>query len=494
MKKILYFLAFSFCVLAPGCVEDTGNYSYENAEAFIPKVLTEFEDNYNLTILQQFSLDPKVEGNESDYEYLWYAYPTMLAAVRPDTLSRERKLDCTITQSPGSYTIVFVVTDKEHKTAAYRKTTMSVSSVFGVGYYVEKYENGQTDVDFVDRKGEVNPNILSAINGEGIPGRPVNTSYASSQVGFRFQVKDEDGETVQLSSVPTFIVCTDEDMRIYNGDDMQLIKKYEDAFMEVPAVRKPMGVIATSVGFMLNNDNAIHLLSTSSYMGSFGYAFPGDYRIRYLVNGTNGFLSHDDNSGLFLGYTAGRNTPVTEATYKDYELIFFAAQPMQMFISYYSYAVLRHKTTGEARVVQLYSIYVGAAGLVYYQSEVPAPRDAGMLDASVFALGGTGKSVIYYSNGDNEVHYYNYSNQIEKKSAVTLPDGEKIVYMKNVSDIALGPEIFLVLSNKDGKWMLRVYDFEGATHDIKLPARETHSGNGDASTVVYRDANTYITY
>lgn len=489
MKYIGYFIVFLFCIAVTGCVEDTGNYTYEEAESFVPKVVSGFEKHYDMILLQQLNLDPQIEGKESDYTYTWLIHPTMLGSVRPDTVSRERKLDYTVIQSPGDYTILFVATDKEHGTSSYHKTTMSVSSDFGVGYYIDKYENGCTDVDFVDRYGSLNSNIISTINGEGIPGRPINTAYASSQVGFRFQANG-----VQMTMVPTFMVCSDEDLRIYNGDDMQLIKTYEEAFMELPEVKSPMGVIVTSSGFMLNNNNAIHLLSTGSYMGSFGYAYPGDYRIKCLVNGTTGFLAHDEKNGLFLGYTTGSNTPATSATYSDYELIFFAAQPMQMFISYYSYAVLKHKTTGEARLVQLYSIYVGAANLIYYLAELPMPSTAGILNGSVFALSGFGQSVIYYSNGDNEVHYYNYSNQLEKKSMIGLAADEKVVYIKHLFDMASGLNALLVLADKGGSWKLYVYDFEGSTPDVQLPARETYSGSGTPSTVIYRDASTYITY
>lgn len=42
--------------------------------------------------------------------------------------------------------------------------------------------------------------------------------------------------------------------------------------------------------------------------------------------------------------------------------------------------------------------------------------------------------VIYYSKGDNVVHYYNPSNQTEKKNMISIPADEEIVYIAHSSD------------------------------------------------------------
>ena len=58
---------------------------------------------------------------------------------------------------------------------------------------------------------------------------------------------------------------------------MKQLKRWNDAFLEVPAVKKPQGVWATTSGFMLMNNNAVHF----AYLGGgggghFGYAYPND--------------------------------------------------------------------------------------------------------------------------------------------------------------------------------------------------------------------------
>ena len=55
-----------------------------------------------------------------------------------------------------------------------------------------------------------------------------------------------------------------------------------------------------------------------------------------------------------------------------------------------------------------------------------------LYDGKVFACqGGNGAAVIYYSTGDNVIHYYNPTNQTEKRAVVTLPVGEKVIQLKH---------------------------------------------------------------
>ena len=490
MKLKLYFSALLFCLVVAGCVEDTGNYVYEDPAEIAPLINSEMEEHYDAVMLDQLEIKVEMEGDESQYDYLWYAYPTKLAAEPVDTLGYEKDLDYKVTLEPELYTLVFKATNKTNQTAVYQKSELSVSSIFGIGYYVNKYEEGYTDVDFVDRYGDVNPNIMKTINGESLSGQPVNSAFFS--VGYGYQEEDVEGNIIQYSGEPAYMVCSDNDFRIYHGETMVELANFETAFMERPEVKSPQGVVATSVGFMLMNNNHIHMLPSSTTLGKFGYPYPNrDFEYsKYLISGTNSYITFDDKSGQFLGYVASKNEAITDDTYSDYDLVYLAAQPYYLFISYYSYALLKHKTENKAYWVKIASTNVSSS--VFRYTEYPVPPNVGILNATVFAIGGA-NPVLYYSNGDNHIRYYNFSNQTEQE-VLTLPEDEKVVYIKNVFDLAYGPNIFLVLTDKGDTWNLRVYDFEGATPDLSLPAKETYSGNGTPSTVVYRNANTYVTY
>ena len=186
MKQIIIYLyAILLGVSFVGCVEDTGNYDYEDPAVVAPTIKSGIEENYSVLVLEDLVIDPAIEGDESLYDYVWYAYPGTITSSTPsDTLSVTKKLDYTVSLEPGTYQLVFKVTDKTNGTSAFYKSKLVVASFFSEGYYVLKYENGYTDVDFVDRNGLVNANVLKAINGESLPGKPIRATYEYNQYSY----------------------------------------------------------------------------------------------------------------------------------------------------------------------------------------------------------------------------------------------------------------------------------------------------------------------
>jgi hypothetical protein len=395
----------------------------------------------------------------------------------------------------GVYRLIFKATNKENNTSVYQKTQLSVSSIFGKGFYVNKYENGRTDVDFIDRYDVIHPNILKEINGEDLPGKPIRSAYVSNQ--YYYEVENSEGAKTRLLAQPAFLVCSDEDMRIYHGDNLSLLKKYEDAFLELPAVKKPQGVWGSTNGFLLINDNAAHFIYNNGYtVGQFGYAYASDgYKYSETVAvGQSSYMLFDEISGSFLGYHTTRNYALT-SNFTNYDLIYIGAQPYQATESYHSYAIVKNRSNGAAYLIDFGTYFISYGQVAAYKDPDLIPADFDVANARVFTVkGGNGNSVIYYSKGDNTVHYYNFGNQTEKKSIITLPEGENIVYLEHAFDNYYGFNIFIVLANKNGKWMLHTYNLEGAGPDILLPETGNYSGNGNASNLIYRDPNTRLTY
>lgn len=91
------------------------------------------DENYSVLVLENLVIDPTIEGDESQYDYVWYAFPGTVTSSAPnDTLGVSKKLDCTISMEPGTYQLVFKVTDKSNGTSAFYKFEVSgrpVSSV-----------------------------------------------------------------------------------------------------------------------------------------------------------------------------------------------------------------------------------------------------------------------------------------------------------------------------------------------------------------------------
>jgi hypothetical protein len=513
LTKYIIITFISYCLA--GCINDTGNYKYLDINEVKPILLSGIEDTYSAITMDQLVIDPKMAGDESLYNYAWYTYPVNNTNVPYDTLGKEKKLDYKVTMLSGTYALIFKATSKENGTSVYKRSTLTVSSIFGIGYYVNKYENGRTDIDFINRYGVVNPNILKQINGEDLPGKPIRSAYEVNQ--YSYNVTNADGTVTRIAMKPALMVCTDEDLRIYHGENMKLLKKWDDAFIEIPAVKKPQGVWALTNGFVLLNNNTVSFVNNNgSNVGQFGYPYPND-NIKINPNlaiASGSVLVFDDNAGEFAGYYVQKYAPLKDAVIKaspltlgpvgtayftNCDLIYMGTQVYYATAAGRSYVIVRDRNTKVSYLWQIginniqygYIYDYGAGGLVI-------PSTFGVLTAKVFALKGGASTalntIIYYSAGDNKVHYYNPSNQTEKKDIITLPVGEEIVCIEQSYDYYYKINSFAVLSNLNGNWILRTYDMVGSTPDVALPEKATYNGTGIAKNFIYRHANTSLTY
>ena len=503
--KNIFMAIFILAIFLQGCYEDKGNYDYLVAEEVAPIIASELDEAYDATSLEQFVLDPVVEDDGDYMEYLWFIYPTTNANLPNDTIGHERKLDYLVTAQSGTYQLVFKVTDTRYGTSAYQQARLNVASTFSTGYYVMKYENDRTDVDFVDKEGALHENLLMELHGEDMPGKPIRQVYTSNR--YCYTEADATGNLISYTWQPAYVICTDEDMKILHGDDLHVIKTWETAFMEMPAVKKPQGVWGSgSGGFMMMNDGSIHALQGYLYSdGCFGYAFQTpNYKIApTLAVGGSSYLAFDENAGTFIGFQNANGTVITNIyngvslpNVTGCDLIWMGSQAYSSTPSF-CYAIVKDRANGTWMLIEEYAAYMSMVGH-YFSNQYTIPAEFGIYDGKVFACqGGNGAAVIYYSTGDNVIHYYNPTNQTEKRAVVTLPVGEKIIQLKHAyfpGTTAIDPlNKFIVLAEKDGGWKLYEYELEGSTPDIKPAPAATYSGNGIPGHVIYRASNVWTT-
>lgn len=516
MKRIIiYLFAALLGFFLTGCIKDTGNYNYLAPNKVAPVLVSGIDETYSVLSMGKLTVEAKMESDETLYKYAWYAYPVNMTNVPNDTLGRARKLDYTVTLPSGTYYLYFRATSKENGTSVFKKSLLTVSSIFGIGYYVNKYQNGRTDLDFVDRYGVVNPNILKQINGEDLPGKPIRSTYEINQ--YSYNVVNPDGTKTRIVMKPALMVCTDEDMRIYNGESLKLLKKWENAFLELPAVKKPQGVWAATNGFMLMNNNTVCFVNNNGVnVGEFGYSYPNNgMKLNPSVTiMSSSSLAYDDIAGELVGYHVSVYTPVKQAVvvaspltlgpvgtsyFTNCDLIYMGTQNYQSTSAGRGYVIVKNRSTNV-----FYLWQIGISNIQYgYIYDYGAgkqviPSTFGITNGKVFALKGGASTalntVIYYSTGDNKVHYFNPANQTEKRDMITLPAGEEITYIEHSFDNYYKINSFAVLSNKSGNWILRTYDLEGATPDVILPEKATYNGTGLAKNLIYRHANTALTY
>lgn len=93
MKRIIICLyAILVGISFIGCVEDTGNYNYEDPSIIAPTIKSGIEESYSVLVLENLVIDPVIEGDESQYDYDWYVYPRTITSRTPsDTLGVSKK-------------------------------------------------------------------------------------------------------------------------------------------------------------------------------------------------------------------------------------------------------------------------------------------------------------------------------------------------------------------------------------------------------------------
>jgi hypothetical protein len=156
MRKII-----SYCCLIAlsalgltSCYKDLGNYSYHsiNQVTFsnfdtINGYTTYFNDTFKVTPTLVSSLN---KNADSDYTYVWsYRLSSVLSSSADSLLSTGRNLNKLITLAPGSYILMYKVTDKTTGVTFQTKTTLLVSTAVYEGYLVLNDVGGKSRLDML---------------------------------------------------------------------------------------------------------------------------------------------------------------------------------------------------------------------------------------------------------------------------------------------------------------------------------------------------------
>lgn len=506
-----------------GCVDDKGNYDYDAAVDITPEITTGLDNGYTAIMLENLVIEPQIEGSDQDYDFFWMTYPhgTTTQGKR-DTIGTARKLDYQVMLAPGLHRVVFQVKDKKTGVSAFQQTVVTVTGAFGTGYFINKSTGGRTDIDFINSAGGVQSNILKTINGDDLPGVPVRSSFSST---YAYRTTEE----VQRTKVPSIMLATDKTVSIYDGSDMKLIKGWDDLFMETPAVCRPQGVWGNTSGYVLINDNKVHMLNGAGItsFGTFGYAYPEDGVALSDKAATLGsaLLGFNETTGELVGYTTNHRYAY-QGVYTGYELHHFTNQDVLWLGSQHfalnsairHFAVLKDKTNGKTRLIDVMTGSIGYVMKMLYNGSYEVPDNFTIGSGKVLCCKGsavstaaTAPKVIYYSAGDNKVSYYNAANQTQALDVLTIPADEQIVYIQNKHDAACNGQYaaatayhhadktewneFLVLSQKGSGWVLRTYNMVGTTHDIDAATvKATYTGSGTPHSLIVRDQHTMNTW
>ncbi|MDR1274146.1 MAG: hypothetical protein LBK12_06310 [Odoribacteraceae bacterium] len=493
MNKKLYLL-LALAATLPGCVEDTGNYDYQPAEQVTPGTVAGIDDTYNIVALDSLKITPAIDGPEDAYTYAWQAYPVPTQYDSPTYLiGEEKNLKYQVVLPEGAYEIVLEVKDKELQTCTYVRTTLNVTLEFSQGWFIAKAVGNETDIDFIKlANGVVYPEILKSINGERPPGAPVSNGYISTYYGY--EITKPDGTTTTVQDQSAFFVTTDEDLRVYKAGEITLLKTFDDAFFERPAVKRPQALHLTLDGVVLMNDGKLHNIATYSYnFGRFGHpinAGPGDVDLSPFSLRTGlGIFFFDNRSSTLKLFTYPYSALEDLESIPGTDLVYMHEQEADD--GYYgAYALMKDRSSGDLSILTFSPVFYLYYGMGPDIIDVPAGSE--LYGASIFAVSHTNEA-IYYSRGDNKVGYFTVYNAQDTPDIITLPADEHVAFIRHVYNDYMAFECLAVLANGPTGWKLYCYNFEGYTPDVQLPAFQTFSGEGEAHSFLYRDVSTVTT-
>jgi hypothetical protein len=192
MKHILYLLAVlgGIAFLPAACYDDQGNYDYQDVNEIVIDT-TGFQTTYTAEVAGQLVIDPKIAFTqtnmaEENLSYEWYFYSTgVLAKSDWYPVSREKKLDVTMTYSAGSYRATLYVTDKKQDITSHMTFAVNLISKISHGMLIFHTAGGECDFDYIATPSTVRDleenvrvrDVFATMNGRKLRGNPLTVRH-----------------------------------------------------------------------------------------------------------------------------------------------------------------------------------------------------------------------------------------------------------------------------------------------------------------------------
>ena len=165
MKKIINLLLLLNCILLLGaCIDDKGNYTYQDKDEVLPIQISGLENAITIPQGNVLKLSPVVENDDpSRYTYSWFVMESQTAGSLPKRvdIADTKNLEYTVSLSPATWLLNFEVFDEKRDIFRRKEIKLTVSaSPVDLGWYVLKDENGETDFDYINPDGEVYRDLL----------------------------------------------------------------------------------------------------------------------------------------------------------------------------------------------------------------------------------------------------------------------------------------------------------------------------------------------
>ena len=218
------------------CIDDKGNYDYLPKEEVLPGSISGLEEHYDVLFGETVHLEAKVEGaeNKENIRYMWYLYAYPNERTR-DTLGYGLSLDWHVEQSTGTYYLWFEARDTITDVCVNKRADITIGTPLSDAWLIVETTDGMTDLDAITSEGELMEDLVTSPTGERLQGNGVKVVYCQRHA---HEVENADG-TVEVENYKVFYLLSENEVQIFNAENMELLKRTEDCFYEMPETVHP---------------------------------------------------------------------------------------------------------------------------------------------------------------------------------------------------------------------------------------------------------------
>lgn len=421
-------MAMMLCMGITACYKDKGNYDYTP----LPEIkVEELADDYSVTQFDTLVIHPQVEEQGLDLTYSWEVYSNAVSNTRRIHISDEKDLNYVVNEIPGSYTLVFTVTNRQNDVKTYQMMGLKIQGVITDGWMVLQEKNdGKTDFDilispFFTNKATKDSHfkdMYESINGEPLEGgRGVKiSSFFTGAYQYVYVLTEQAG--VRLSAI-NMQRMSDLSSMVLDGKPL-----HPEGYTYLPyGTMNYFAELLVSDGrFYMSSYNQNTFTEPVTRDGLTYRASP--YAPRWIPWVVRAVL-YDEEHGRFLmavnNVTTLQQMTAAPGALFDWNNMHAHLVYLESGFNKYEYAVMEDWTTHQRSV---YAINFLADGAAYAVAKYDTKNCPEFDVADCFAIGSRG-NVFYYSH-EHTVYLYDYSGSNSAKSIMTYPDDEVITHLE----------------------------------------------------------------
>lgn len=499
MKNIVKTIALSTILWLAGCIDDRGNYDYIPVDEVFPVRISGLDTTFDCLVGDIVRVEPIVTGidGEKDLKYTWFVYQRGVAFSKEDTLCHTKNLEWLVDCDVHSYSLLFEVRDTVRDLFVKKTMNLNVATVYSTGWFVLEDDGTDTDVDFM-AKGRTTEDLMTTFGSGRMEGKALKIDFKDRHPQ---EVENVDG-TVTKEYKKAFTVISEKDMRVYDAQNMSVLKYRDDCFYEMPANLSPLNVATESSSDEVNVDGKFYLMSTGN-IGKFGYPMMGadgteNYRIfkEGILYSQHCYLWDEISRSFVYAYTGNsRFLLLNEAGdgEADYGQVAHTGCEMKHFcFRNYAYKYGSIPATWTA-----YALWQNPEGkheildLSFVSTNYPIkgkyslPVGSALSDAEAVEAHQNETKIFFSKDNKLYEHLVNSRTNLADRERIvyTFPAGEKISCIRHIiaeKNVEEKMNRLLVLTNDANGWKLYGFEFinDGGEFDMTVLPQQAIIGQG----------------